>query len=168
MDTNDMVGLNYNVFLGDADLTNFKEIDNISNAEFDNSSDDVVRNFLAGGSKSITTNFSSTLTLTVTNLNTTNQEKFATAHRVEAGDTIDGTTLKAGTAGATRIGAPVAGAEAVSGVIKMVPKIAGQQDKTIWLTNATVSVTDAPFDDNWLELQVTVSGDLWLGEIVAE
>lgn len=162
----DFGGLKYDLYMGAADGTNFQKVVGVSNIEPDNSSDDVVRNFIDGDNLKLTTNFQAAFNITLTDIGQANLEKIVPGYVYASGDDIDGVTgVKAGAGKAVSVGVEKGNSTQVAGVLKLVPKLAAQAAHTLYILNAKAELVDLTLDDMLEEFVVKVSGRLVKGDL---
>ena len=162
----DYAGLKYDVYYGDSDGSNFKNILGVSNAEFDNSSDEVTRNFLDGTGLKLKTNFQSAMNITITDIGQDNFENIVPGYVYQPGDEIDGYEgVTVGPGGAVSVGVENSGTIQVPGILKLVPKLANQSNHTMYMLDAVSSISDTSLDDGLQEYVISVSGRLIKGDL---
>lgn len=162
----DYGGVQYDLYIGKADGTNFQKLAGVSDVSFDNKSDEVTRNFIDGDNLKITTNFQSTMKMVLTDIGQTNLEKIVPGYVYHSGDTIDGVTgVAVGAGGAVTVGVQKGTSIQVAGVLKLVPKLAAQSAHTLFMLNAVSTISDVTLKDLLEEFEITVTGKLVKGEL---
>ena len=102
----------------------------------------------------------------MTDIGQDNLKNIVPGYVYNSGETIDGTTgITVGTKGAVQVGLQKGSSTQVPGVLKLVPKLAAQAGHTLFMLDATATLSDISQEDGLTEFEISVTGKLIKGDL---